>query len=84
MVIASFLGLSILDFHLRECLKILTIIVDFMENIWNLGVAMTQSENYLEHDVAQESCFSEKYLCKWKPLPLHFGDIYNLKVLSRN
>ena len=33
MVIASCLGLSILDFHLRECQKILTIIVDFMENI---------------------------------------------------
>ena len=30
---------------LRKSLKILTIIVDFTENIWNFGVAMKQSEN---------------------------------------
>ena len=30
---------------LRRCLQILTIIIDFTENIWDIGVAMKQSEN---------------------------------------
>ena len=31
--------------HLRKTLKILTIAVDFTENIWNFGVALKLSEN---------------------------------------
>ena len=30
---------------LGKCLKILTIIIDFTENIWDFRVAMKQSEN---------------------------------------
>ena len=30
---------------LRKCLTVLTIIIDFTENIWDFGVAMKQSEN---------------------------------------
>ena len=33
---------------MRKCLKILTIVVDFLENIWNLSIAMKQSENRIE------------------------------------
>ena len=34
-----------INYDLLKCLKILTIVVDFLENIWNLNIAMKQSEN---------------------------------------
>ena len=39
---------------------------------------------YLEHGIAWQRFFPEKYLHKWKPLALNFANIYSLKFSSRN
>ena len=47
-----------INYDLRKCPKILTIIVDFTENIWNFGVAMKQPDlEHLEHDITWKSCY---------------------------
>ena len=41
----EYLETLIIIWDLRKCLKILSITVDFMKNIWNFGVAMKRSEH---------------------------------------
>ena len=41
----EYLEIRIIIYDLLKCLKILTIIVDFIENIWHFCLAMKQSEN---------------------------------------
>ena len=41
----EYLETSTINEDLCKCFKILIIIIDFTENIWDFGVAMKQSEN---------------------------------------
>ena len=41
----QYLDTLAMNYDLRKYLKVLTIIIDFTENIWKFGVAMKLSEN---------------------------------------